>query len=241
MKQLELNFDKKPIAEPTKKEVEKKIATFGDPKSNGVWKNFVDESNNIKNKENELGKLIRFGVEESQTPVSKSPQGSKQHKTDVLTYIDKMKKMYEPPENDIERVKEATPEQIGKLAERLERSRQMTGELNTWDLMKKTADTPAEKNELKRILNKEFYKYGPKNMAPDDLKYIGKYKKPTYPEIKIPVVDGSLINGPPTKPEPKIPLRDQIKILADQRLIREQRTWDREHGRDGITNVLRPK
>ena len=74
------------------------------------------------------------------------------------------------------------------------------------------------------------------------LKYIRKHKSQNvYPEIKVPTVDESLINRSTPRPEPQIPLRDQIKILADQRLVRDQRAWDREHGRDGITNVLRPR
>ena len=40
--------------------------------------------------------LVKFGVENSSTPVSKAAQGSKQHKTDVLTYIEKMRDMHEP-------------------------------------------------------------------------------------------------------------------------------------------------
>ena len=41
--------------------------------------------------------LVKFGVENSSTPVSKAPQGSKKHKADVLQYIEKMKDMYEGP------------------------------------------------------------------------------------------------------------------------------------------------
>ena len=37
---------------------------------------------------------------------------------------------------------QASPEQFGKLAERIERSRQMTGGPSTWDIYKKAADTP---------------------------------------------------------------------------------------------------
>jgi len=72
---------------------------------------------------------------------------------------------------------------------------------------------------------------------------IEKKKKTTtvYPEVKVPTIDVNLFNRPPTPPEPQIPLRDQIKILADERLVREQRAWDRENGKDGITNILRPK
>ena len=227
-KQLDFNFDKKPIAEPTKKQIEKKIAIMGDPKSNGAWKNYIDESNNEKNNENELGKLVRYGVE---------PKDNKKKKISVLDYIDKVKDNY----NDNLRPKEASPEMVGELATKLERQRQMTGGPSTWDIMKKAATTPEEKNQIKRILNRDFNKNGPKNMSNDDLKFIGKYKQPTYPEIKVPIIDESLFSRPTPQPEPQIPLREQIRILADVRLEREQRAWDREHGKDGITNVLRLK
>jgi hypothetical protein len=130
---------------------------------------------------------------------------------------------------------------VGALATKLERQRQMTGGPSTWDIMKKAATTPEEKNEIRRILNRDFNKNGPKNMSNDDLKFIGKYKQPTYPEIKVPIIDESLFSRPTPQLEPQIPLREQIRVLADRRLEREQRAWDREHGKDGITNVLRPK
>ena len=82
----------------------------------------------------EIKDIVKHGVEHSSTPVSKAPQGSKKHKTDVLQYIEKMKDMYEPTYPT-----QASPEMMGKAAERIERARQMTGEkkqLSTWDLLK---------------------------------------------------------------------------------------------------------
>jgi len=83
---------------------------------------------------------------------------------------------------------QATPEQFGKLAERVERARQMTGEkkqLSSWEIMKKAADTPQEKKEIREIIREDYKKNGPKNMDPDDLKLIGKGK--ITPNIKIDV------------------------------------------------------
>jgi len=136
----------------------------------------------------------------------------------------------------------ATPEAFGKLAENIERQRQQTGELSTWELMKGTADTPAQRNDLKRMLNKEYYKRGPKNMDPDDLKFIGKHKSQiVYPEIKIPSVINLDLVERRTPPEPELPLREQIKVLADRRLKTEQNAWDQQHGRSGLIDLLRPK
>ena len=143
--------------------------------------------------------LVKFGVENSSTPVSKAAQGSKQHKTDVLTYIEKMRDMHEPKfadqkifENNINKKptyrKEADPVTFGKAAERIERARQMTGEkkqLSSWEIMKKAADTPQEKKEIREIIREDYKKNGPKNMDPDDLKLIGKGK--ITPNIKIDV------------------------------------------------------
>ena len=80
---------------------------------------------------------------------------------------------------------QASPEAFGKLAERIERSRQMTGGPSTWDIYKKAADTPQEKKEIREIIREDYKKHGPKNMDPDDLKLIGKGK--ITPNIKIDV------------------------------------------------------
>ena len=262
MKQLELNFENKsPGSEATKPEpitptffqdmvsgpekikIEKRIATFGDSKSDGAWKAHMarNERYEAEQKEKEkLRSLVKFGVENSSTPASKAPQGSPKHKSDIVSYINKMTDMYDKKDEDFY-PRHATPTQVGELAKRLEESRQSTGEPNTWDLMRMTAKTPEEKNELKRILNKEYYKHGPKDMDPDDLKFINKHKSQiVYPEINIPRVQTDLINKPSPQPEPQIPIEQTIQVMADKRLDQEQKKWDRENGRGGISDLLRP-
>ena len=253
-KQLELNFENKNpgseaakpepitptyfqdmVSGPEKIKIEKKMATMGDPKSDGTWARHMAQNKRYE----DLKSLVRHGVENSSTPVSKAPPGSKKQKSDVLNYINKMVDMYEGKEENFY-PSQATPTQVGELAKRLEESRQSSGELSTWELMKETAKTPDERNEIKRILNKEYYKRGPKDMDSGDLKFIGKHKSQiVYPEIKIPHVEKDLKPTPP--PEPQIPIEQTIKILADKRLDREQKAWDHEHGRSGITDLLRPK
>ena len=71
---------------------------------------------------------------------------------------------------------QATPEAVGKLAESLERHRQQTGEMSTWDVMKATAKTPQEKKEIRDIIKEDYKKHGAKNMADSDLRWIGKAK-----------------------------------------------------------------
>ena len=80
-------------------------------------------------------------------------------------------------------------------------------------------------------------------MDPDDLKFIGKHKSQTktiYPEIEIPSIRLDLVERR-TPPEPELPLREQIKVLADRKLETEQNAWDQQHGRSGLTDLLRPK
>ena len=217
----------------SKLEIEKTIANFGDRKSNGKWREFVEknkaadiaeEKRQLRianhtmqqwglNKKNDgvkyvgsrqhlydekpnshLKKLIKHGVENSSVPVSKSPQGSKQHKMDVVTYIDKMNEIYgNGKESSVPKVADqkifanninkkptypakASPRQMGDLVEKLEKQRQMTGEMSTWDIMKATAKTPAEKKEIRDVIRADYNKNGAKNMAESDLKWIGKAK-----------------------------------------------------------------
>jgi len=169
--------------------------------------------------------LVKFGVENSSTPVSKAAQGSKQHKTDVLTYIEKMRDMHEPKfadqkifENNINKKptyrKEADPVTFGKAAERIERARQMTGEkkqLSSWEIMKKAADTPQEKKEIREIIREDYKKNGAKNMDPDDLKWIGKGKVSSDIKIDISGISESINNyiNATAQPAPLAPPKKQ--------------------------------
>ncbi len=171
---------------PSKAEIEKRIATFGDPKSNGAWAAHVARNKRYE-AEQEAARAkvksdVEFGVKNSNVSVSKAPQGSKQHTLEVSKHIDILSNNI----NDKRYAAHATPEQVGKLAERLERSRQMTGEESTWNSMKRTAKTPAEKKEIRQIILEDYKKNGAKDMDPDDLKWIGKGKLNPI-EIKIDV------------------------------------------------------
>jgi hypothetical protein len=173
----------------------------------------------------EIKDIVKHGVEHSSTPVSKAPQGSKKHKTDVLQYIEKMKDMYEPKLADQKIFKnninnkptyptQATPEMMGKAAERIERARQMTGEpkqLSTWDLLKKAADTPEEKKEIREIIREDYKKNGAKNMDPDDLKWIGKGKVATDVKIDVSGISESINNyiNATAQPAPLAPPKKQ--------------------------------
>ena len=136
--------------------IEKKIANMGDNKSDGAWKAFVarneryeaeqkEKQNNLKNDFgspvlNTTRDKIKYTVENSSVPVSKAKQGSPKHKSDIISYINKMNDIYGNGKENVY-PSQATPTQVGDLAKRLEESRQSTGEPNTWDLMKMTAHT----------------------------------------------------------------------------------------------------
>lgn len=189
----------------------------------------LGRNKNILQRNNDpyLKKLKEFGIENSQ---KKEPGYPKVSNAPIL-------------KNNINKPKypeRATPEQVGALAERLERSRQMTGGPDTWKLLKQAADTPEERNEIKKILNREYYKNGTKYLDKSDLKFIGKYKEPEYPKFTVPVIDTSILTVKEEPKEPEIPLDLKIKDLADKRLAREQDDWDRKWGRGGISDLKRP-
>ena len=245
-KQLELNFENKNPGSEAKK-LEPITPTFFQdklPKKINTDTEARTDSNKVKSipkvrEENALERIARINYEYGDSNKRPDHLDNK----NIYSFEDRSKKDAKNINNKPHRYPtRATPEQFGKLAERVERQRQMSGGPSSWDLFKQTANTPEERNELKRILNKEYYKNGPKNMDPDDLKYIGKHKSQTEPiKIEIPRVSSyeALL-----RPKPKIseiPIEQQIKVLADKRLEREQKAWDSAHGQAGIANILRPK
>ena len=174
---------------------------MGDPKSNGKWREFVERNKKYDAEQEKFKKLVKFGVENSSTAVSKAPQGSTQHKKDILNYVNKVvadnEVRIDPKiadqeifRNNINRkepvaLKFATPKQVGQLAERLEENRQRTGEMSTWDAMKATAKTPQEKKEIRDIIRADYNRHGAKDMADADLRWIGKSKYAPIADFKI--------------------------------------------------------
>ena len=73
----------------------------------------------------------------------------------------------------------------------------MTGEkkqLTSWEIMKKAADTPEEKKEIREIIREDYKKHGAKDMDPDDLKWIGKGKITDPVKIDINGISESINN-----------------------------------------------
>ena len=108
---------------------------------------------------------------------------------------------------------------------------------NLWSEIKKDK-THNNLKDVRRIVNDEYKKHGTKNLTPDEHKYLDKKSKPVYPEVIF-------------RPEPEIssstfkkedrPVEQIVRELADQRLVREQKEWDRRYGKFGITQLKRPE
>ena len=159
---------------PSKAEIEKRIATMGDPKSNGKWREFVE-----KNKAAEKAKPRQENVIERIDRINYEFGNSKErpkHLDNKSIYSFEDQKIFK---NNINKKPtyptRADPVTFGKAAERIERARQQSGsEMNTWEMMKAVANTPAEKKEIRETILRDYKKNGAKNMAEADLKWIGK-------------------------------------------------------------------
>jgi hypothetical protein len=108
---------------------------------------------------------------------------------------------------------------------------------NLWSEIKKDKSYGNLK-DVRKIVNDEYKKHGTKNLTPDEHKYLDKKSKPVYPEVIF-------------RPEPEIssstfkkedrPVEQIVRELADARLVREQKEWDRRYGKFGITQLKRPE
>jgi hypothetical protein len=112
--------------------------------------------------------------------------------------------------------------------------------MNNWDAIKVTSkNNTAEMKEIKKTLFKHYNEHGSKFMSDDDLKIIKRGKYSEYPKVNTapPIV--------PTAPveikQPEIPIKEQIKRYSDAKLKAQQDQWDYEHGRFGLSNLMRPK
>jgi len=103
----------------------------------------------------------------------------------------------------------------------------------TWQIMLEGADSE-DRNTYKKILNREYYKRGTKNLSDYELKFIGKH--PSQLETKVEEVKpvAKLVEAP------QEPLEVLIKRTADERLRNEQEAYDRQYGTTGIVSLRRP-
>ena len=108
---------------------------------------------------------------------------------------------------------------------------------NLWSEIKKDK-THNNLKDVRRIVNDEYKKHGTKNLTPDEHKYLDKKPKPVYPEVIF--KPEPEISSPTFKKEDR-PVEQIVRELADARLVREQRDWDKRYGKFGITQLKRPE
>ena len=89
-------------------------------------------------------------------------------------------------------------------------------------MLKKAADTPEEKKEIREVILQDYKRNGAKNMAQDDLKWIGKGRVADGIKIDVKGISDSVntyINAQrkfmkPSRPPPKKPDPDLNRGLA---------------------------
>lgn len=129
------------------------------------------------------------------------------------------------------RAMEILPEPKKALDQGLKKSKPKT----TWQVMLEGAD-PKDRIAYQKILNREYYKRGTKNLSDYELKFIGKHPSqlsPKVEEIKPVVKVKSVVT-------PEEPLEVLIKRSADERLRKQQEAYDRQYGTQGIVSLKRP-
>ena len=108
---------------------------------------------------------------------------------------------------------------------------------NLWSEIKKDKSYGNLK-DVRKIVNDEYKKHGTKNLTPDEHKYLDKKSKTVYPEV---VLQPEPEFSSPTFKRDERPVEQIVRELADQRLVREQRDWDKRYGKFGITQLKRPE
>ena len=160
-----------------------------------------------------------------------------------LKNIDKLEKSlgYKSPEINIPYKKDTrTPNEKKRQNYNIEKRLKNARGPSTWSLITKHADTWQDKQQIREIVNKN-YKRDPTSIAPEDRKWLDKdlvepVKITDYPEI--------VLGAPQSNPQITVntkPVEQIVKELADERLVHEQRDWDRQYGRSGIAGLKRPE
>lgn len=114
--------------------------------------------------------------------------------------------------------------------------------ISTWDLIVEDAkNNPGAMKEIRQIL-KDNYKTNPKLLTEKELAMIGRSKKQLKETIKglTPVTPTPVVEIPkPTTPP--FDLNKYIKEQSDLRLKQEQEAYEKEYGKGGIPEILKPQ
>ena len=129
----------------------------------------VKKNDNIKS-------MVRMAVENSPNPVSKAPQGSKQHTLDVNKHIEETVQKFEDNGKPlIKKFRNDDPSSYLSAQKPV---------MDTWDLLKKSARMAAAKGDyseirdIKQTLREQYQRNGGQWMSDDEKKLINKYKSP---------------------------------------------------------------
>ena len=114
--------------------------------------------------------------------------------------------------------------------------------ISTWDLIVEDAkNNPGAMKEIRQIL-KDNYKTNPKLLTEKELAMIGRSKKQLKETIKglTPVTPTPVVEIPKATPPP-FDLNKYIKEQSDLRLKQEQEAYEKEYGKGGIPEILKPQ
>ena len=123
-------------------------------------------------------------------------------------------------------------------------NRSQKQKMMTWDLMLESAKgNPKEMKELRQIL-KDNYKSNPGSLTEKELSMIGKSKKQLKEQIKSLTPTPPAVSKSTTIPNQQrveFDLNKYIKEQSDKRLVQEQEQYEKNFGKGGIVEILKPQ
>ena len=113
----------------------------------------------------------------------------------------------------------------------------------TWDLLKQTASTHEEKQDIRNIINREYDRNGMKGLTPDEIKYIDKDKiKPVQVFTnELGALEDSIENKPRPQYNTTEDVSETVKKLAKESYERDLKEFDKQWGKGGIPTLVRDK
>jgi deoxyribodipyrimidine photolyase-like uncharacterized protein len=168
-------------------------------------------------KNNNIKSMVRMAVENSPNPVSKAPQGSKQHTLDVNKHI----------EDTVQKFEDGKP--LIKKFQNDDSSTYLSAQkpvMDTWDLLKKSAKMAAAKGDyselrdIKQTLREQYQRNGGQWMSDDEKKLINKYKSPEPIKIDMDGITKGRLMLEQMREEDKR-LEEQRKKIFEKKLSHE--------------------
>jgi deoxyribodipyrimidine photolyase-like uncharacterized protein len=168
-------------------------------------------------KNNNIKSMVRMAVENSPNPVSKAPQGSKQHTLDVNKHIEDTVQKFEDGKPLIKKFRNDDPSTYLSAQKPV---------MDTWDLLKKSAKMAAAKGDyselrdIKQTLREQYQRNGGQWMSDDEKKLINKYKSPEPIKIDMDGITKGRLMLEQMREEDKR-LEEQRKKIFEKKLSHE--------------------